>query len=397
MSKKKIQKTERASICLVMIVKNESEVIRRCIESVKDYIDYWVICDTGSTDDTKKIIQETMDEFGIKGELHDREWVDYGVNRTESLNLSKDKGDYRLIIDADDYLDVGDPDKLFTDLTEDSYKIRIKLGEITYFRTQIVRSNQDWKYVGVLHEYLEGPRGIELTEGYVEEAQMIASVSGDTRDIKGQSKYYNDALIFERELVTKPDLEEGLKARYQFYLAQSYRDAQMYDRSIKEYEKRVELGGWPEEVYISLYMIAKMKMALNESDEVVNDAFMKAWEFRPVRLEAPYVLIRYLVSKKRYFYAFTIASMCLRMRPCDDILFVENDIWKWKMTDEYSVLAYYTGNIKEAYVACKSILELPEYETIAQSEKERIRKNFETFEKVYNEHIPNKKSESEEG
>lgn len=391
-----MSKTERASVCLVMIVKNESEVIRRCIESVKDYIDYWVICDTGSTDDTKKIIQETMDEFGIKGELHDSEWVDYGTNRTESLNLSKGKGDYRLIIDADDYMDVGDPDKLFTDLTEDSYKVRIKLGEITYFRTQIVRSNQDWKYVGVLHEYLEGPRGVELTEGYIEEAQMIASVSGDTRDIKGQSKYYNDALIFERELVTKPDLDEGLKARYQFYLAQSYRDAQMYDRSIKEYEKRVELGGWPEEVYISLYMIAKMKMALNQSDEAVNDAFMKAWEFRPVRLEAPYVLIRYLVSKKRYFYAFTIASMCLRMRPCDDILFVENDIWKWKMTDEYSVLAYYTGNIKEAYVACKSILELPEYEDLSSSEKERIGKNFETFEKIYNEHVLNKKKESQE-
>jgi hypothetical protein len=337
-----------------------------------------------------------MDEFGIKGELHDSEWVDYGTNRTESLNLSKGKGDYRLIIDADDYMDVGDPDKLFTDLTEDSYKVRIKLGEITYFRTQIVRSNQDWKYVGVLHEYLEGPRGVELTEGYIEEAQMIASVSGDTRDIKGQSKYYNDALIFERELVTKPDLDEGLKARYQFYLAQSYRDAQMYDRSIKEYEKRVELGGWPEEVYISLYMIAKMKMALNQSDEAVNDAFMKAWEFRPVRLEAPYVLIRYLVSKKRYFYAFTIASMCLRMRPCDDILFVENDIWKWKMTDEYSVLAYYTGNIKEAYVACKSILELPEYEDLSSSEKERIGKNFETFEKIYNEHVLNKKKESQE-
>jgi len=396
MAKKKMSKAERASVCLVMIVKNESEVIRRCIESVKDYIDYWVICDTGSTDDTKKIIQETMDEFGIKGELHDSEWVDYGTNRTESLKLSYGKGDYRLVIDADDYLDVGDPDKLFTDLTEDSYKIRIKLGEITYFRTQLIRSNQEWKYVGVLHEYLEGPKGVELTEGYIEEAQMVASVSGDTRDIKGQSKYYNDALIFERELVTKPDLDEGLKARYQFYLAQSYRDAGMYDRSIKEYEKRVELGGWPEEVYISLYMIAKMKMALNQEDEMINDAFMKAWEFRPVRLEAPYVLIRYLVSKKRYFYAFTIASMCLRMRPCDDILFVENEIWKWKMTDEYSVLAYYTGNIKEAYTAAKSIIEFPEYENLDQSEKERIRKNYETFERVYNEHVLAKNKESAE-
>jgi glycosyltransferase involved in cell wall biosynthesis len=391
-----MSKTERASICLVMIVKNESEVIRRCIESVKDYINYWVICDTGSTDDTKKIIQETMDEFGIKGELHDSEWIDYGTNRTESLKLSFGKGDYRLIIDADDFLDVGDPDKLFTDLTEDSYKIRMKLGEIAYFRTQLIKSNQDWKYVGVLHEYLEGPKGIELTEGYIEEAQMIASVSGDTRDIKGQSKYYNDALIFEKELLTKTDLDEGLKARYQFYLAQSYRDAQMYDRSIKEYEKRVELGGWPEEVYISLYMIAKMKMNSNYSDEEINDAFMKAWEFRPVRLEAPYVLIRYLVSKKRYFYAFTIASMCLRMRPCDDILFVESEVWKWKMTDEYSVLAYYTGNIKEAYTAAKSIMEFPEYEELDTHEKERIKKNFETFEKVYNDQVLEKNKKSEE-
>jgi glycosyltransferase involved in cell wall biosynthesis len=396
MTKKEMSKTERASICLVMIVKNESEVIRRCIESVKDYINYWVICDTGSTDDTKKIIQETMDEFGIKGELHDSEWIDYGTNRTESLKLSFGKGDYRLIIDADDFLDVGDPDKLFTDLTEDSYKIRMKLGEIAYFRTQLIKSNQDWKYVGVLHEYLEGPKGIELTEGYIEEAQMIASVSGDTRDIKGQSKYYNDALIFEKELLTKTDLDEGLKARYQFYLAQSYRDAQMYDRSIKEYEKRVELGGWPEEVYISLYMIAKMKMNSNYSDEEINDAFMKAWEFRPVRLEAPYVLIRYLVSKKRYFYAFTIASMCLRMRPCDDILFVESEVWKWKMTDEYSVLAYYTGNIKEAYTAAKSIMEFPEYEELDTHEKERIKKNFETFEKVYNDQVLEKNKKSEE-
>ena len=56
--KKKIEKNNRSSICLVMIVKNEAEVIKRCIDSVKDHIDYWVICDTGSTDDTKNIIKQ---------------------------------------------------------------------------------------------------------------------------------------------------------------------------------------------------------------------------------------------------------------------------------------------------------------------------------------------------
>ena len=41
-----------------MIVKNESAVIKRCLDSVKEIIDYWVIIDTGSTDDTKEIIQD---------------------------------------------------------------------------------------------------------------------------------------------------------------------------------------------------------------------------------------------------------------------------------------------------------------------------------------------------
>ena len=117
------KKSNKASICLVMIVKNESAVIKRCIDSVKDYIDYWVICDTGSTDGTQQIIEDTMKEYGISGELHNTEWKDYGRNRTESMQLSFGKSDYRLVIDADDYLEVEDPSKIFTDLTQDAYKV----------------------------------------------------------------------------------------------------------------------------------------------------------------------------------------------------------------------------------------------------------------------------------
>ena len=42
-------------ICLNMIVKNESKVITRLLESVSPIIDTYCICDTGSTDDTKEI------------------------------------------------------------------------------------------------------------------------------------------------------------------------------------------------------------------------------------------------------------------------------------------------------------------------------------------------------
>jgi glycosyltransferase involved in cell wall biosynthesis len=376
---------KKPSICLVMIVKDESKVIKRCIDSVKDHIDYWVICDTGSTDGTQQIIKDLMGEYKIEGELHEREWKDYGTNRTESLELSKGKCDYRLIIDADDFLEVNEGAKPFENLVEDSYKILIKLGSISYFRTQFIKSDQDWKYIGVLHEYLEGPKEEQLTEGFIEGSLMIASVSGDKREgSNGKNKYHNDALTFEKELAKSGDeLNNDLRSRYQFYLGQSYRDAEMFDRSIEAYQKRADMGGWVEEVYISLYMIAKIKNAMNKPEEEIVNAYLKAWEYRPVRLEAAYNLIRYLVSKKRYFLGLTIAGMCMRMHPCEDILFVESDIWSWKMSDEYSVLAYYTGNIKEAYYSCRGIVEAPVFNQITGEEKERILKNYEIFENVF--------------
>jgi len=48
--------SKKPTVCLNMIVKNESEVITRCLKSVLPLIDYWVISDTGSTDGTQKII-----------------------------------------------------------------------------------------------------------------------------------------------------------------------------------------------------------------------------------------------------------------------------------------------------------------------------------------------------
>ncbi|MCC6127879.1 MAG: glycosyl transferase family 2, partial [Chlamydiae bacterium] len=58
------------TICLNMIVKNESAVIRRSLGSIKHKIDYWVIVDTGSSDDTKEIICEYLKD--IPGELHEK-------------------------------------------------------------------------------------------------------------------------------------------------------------------------------------------------------------------------------------------------------------------------------------------------------------------------------------
>src|SRR6266567_5123663 len=108
------------SLCLVMIVKNEAEVIQRCLASVKPFIQHWVICDTGSTDRTREVVREAL--AGISGSLHDVPWRNFGWNRTQALELARGKADYHLLLDADMTLNVSGDFR--ASLTDGAYLIR---------------------------------------------------------------------------------------------------------------------------------------------------------------------------------------------------------------------------------------------------------------------------------
>lgn len=390
---------EKKRIVLNMIVKDEIRVIERCLDSVAPYIDSWVIVDTGSTDGTQEKILDLMkNKYGIEGELHERPWKDYGTNRSEAIELAQGKGDYLLVIDADDVLSVKG-ESPFANLEKDAYKVRINLNEISYYRTQIFKCEPGWKYKGVLHEYLAHPEG--ATEDHLETVEMVASVSGDTREIKGKDKYYSDALIFEKAILTmKKEDDPDLFSRYFFYLAQSYRDAGMMDRAIQAYTKRVELGGWEEEVYISLYMIAKMKHVQGYPEHEVIDAYMKAWEFRPIRIESVYNLIRFLISKERFLYAYSLCSAAMKVGPCQDILFLEEDIWKWRLVNDYNILNFQVGAYKEALDSCQKLIDSPYFAEIPEEDQKGILSNLalykETLESRGKPQEPQNSSENKE-
>src|SRR5262245_23912269 len=87
------------TLCLCMMVCDESRVVGRSLRSVRAIIDYWVICDNGSADSTIVEILNTLS--GIPGQLHRTAWVNFGHNRTRAIQLAKGKADYILIMDAD--------------------------------------------------------------------------------------------------------------------------------------------------------------------------------------------------------------------------------------------------------------------------------------------------------
>ena len=140
------------TVCLNMIVKDEHQVILRCLASVKTFIDYWVIVDTGSTDGTQELIRNFMKD--IPGELFERPWVNFAHNRNEALILAQGKDDYLLIIDADEKIVEIEPLNK-SEWDKDCYLLEAQNTDGTaFYRPNFIRNNSTWRWTDVIHEYL---------------------------------------------------------------------------------------------------------------------------------------------------------------------------------------------------------------------------------------------------
>src|SRR6266446_6387985 len=163
----------RRTVCLNMIVKDEAHVIRRCLDSVRRFVDHWVIVDTGSTDDTQGIIRFALAD--IPGELHERPWRDFGHNRTEAFALACGQGDYLLFIDADETLRA--PEGFaWPDLVHDAYYLHVEYGGTIYSRGALVSTRLDWRWTGVIHEYLASTPVAQFTQ--LEWPRIVVSHDG---------------------------------------------------------------------------------------------------------------------------------------------------------------------------------------------------------------------------
>lgn len=339
---------ERSTICLNMIVKNETKVIKRCLESVKPLIDYWVIVDTGSTDGTQQMIKEFMKD--IPGELIERKWVDFAYNRNEALSLAKGKSDYIFFIDADDKLAIATDFKK-QKLDKEGYYVNIKYSGMSYDRIQLIKSDAKWKWEGVVHEVLVSPTF--FSSEFLKGVNMVIVGGGDrSHDPK---KFKKDAKLLEKALIKDPNC-----ARYRFYLAQSYKDAGMHKHAIKNYEKRVEMGGWDQEVFWSLYEIGLLQETLHMPEELVCKSYTKAFNYRPTRVEPLYRLCHYYRLKENYLMGYLVSSYGLNVKPSSDSLFVESWIYEYGLLLEHSICAYWIGRYEESYNGCVQLLSNPE-------------------------------------
>jgi glycosyltransferase involved in cell wall biosynthesis len=359
------------TIGLCMIVKNEASVIERCLRSVRPLVDYAVIEDTGSTDDTQRVISNYLAEEGLPGEIFEEPWQDFAWNRSLALERLRQQPaiDYALIMDADDVVVLAedfDPQRLRSSLNQDIYHVQLHRGTARYWRPQVVSNRKHFRYRGVLHEFIEGPPEGSTT-GTLRDFHVICGVEGHRS--QNPHKYKEDAALLERILETEK--EPFLIARYTFYMAQSLRDAGEQTKALDTYLRRAELGFWIEEVFISLYNVAGLRERLGYPDTEVIGSYLAAHEVCPHRAEALHGAMRFCRIKNKFQQGYEIGTRAITLSEPSG-LFVEPWVYRYGLWDEFSILAYWTDHFAESAEAADRALACPE---LPEGERERVRSN----------------------
>lgn len=352
---------DRPTICLNMIVKNESAIIERCLASTLGVIDCYVICDTGSSDDTVNIITSFFERHGIPGEIVHTTFRDFSQARNEALVAAQNSAlefDFILLTDADMELQVRSPDWV-SELTGPAHIIVQKThAGLEYPNLRMVHKNLPCRYVGVTHEYvdLQGANASAIS-GLV----FIDHAMGSNR----VEKFERDVRLLKEGLEAEPD-----NYRYVFYLANTYFDSGNYPEAIEWYEKRTAMGGYLEEVYISKYRIARAYMAMGEEAKFIKQ-MLDTFDEYPWRAEPLHAVAQHALNKSQHHLAFGFASMGMQVPKPMYALFVEGEVYDWRLPDIASVALYWLNRPAEALALSFRIIDI-----VPSDQRERIASNI---------------------
>ena len=350
--------TNFPKICLNMIVKNESKIIDRLLDSVIHLIDSYVICDTGSTDATIEIIRDYFSKTDITGKIVETPFFNFGETRTYALKqcISQENADYLLLLDADMKIVISsdfDPSVFKQTLTNDSYYITQGNEQLQYKNIRIIKNDGSFYYTGVTHEYISSPR--QLSKGHIPIDSIYINDIGDGGS--KLDKFQRDIRLLTNGLKTEPDNQ-----RYVFYLANSYKDSGNYEKAIEYYKKRIDLKGWEQEIWCSHYYKGKCYAKLNDNANAIS-SWLDGFQYFPCRIETLYQIIHYYRNNSQHrlaYHFYDIAKTYKTDLFHSDALFLEKDIYDYKLDYELTIVGFYVKlNKLDMSNHCVDVLNFP--------------------------------------
>ncbi|MBU5211736.1 glycosyltransferase [Bacillus sp. Gen3] len=327
------------TISLCMIVKNEEDVLARCLDSVKDIVDEINIVDTGSTDRTVEIAKKYTDRvFFFK-------WTgNFADARNESFKYATK--DYIFFVDADDVLLEEDQLKLIElkkslDPSVDSVSMFYDAGTdeygnvtLRYRRNRLIKRERNFQWQGDCHNYLEVYGNIVNSDISITHKKIHHSTGRNLN-------------IYQAKI----DKGDIFSARDYFYYGNELKENGHYERAIESYNKNLELkSGWIEDKVYACINKADCYRFLGDTDNELKSLFQSFEYSKTPRSEACSRIGYNFQRKREYIPAIFWYEIATKSKPdSNQWSFTYPAYYTWYPHLQMCVCYYNLGDFQKSY------------------------------------------------
>lgn len=330
------------SICLSMIVKNESKTILKLLNSCYHLLDSYCICDTGSSDNTKEIIIDFFEKKNISGIIFTDSFYNFGYNRNVTYQRSKNMGDYLLLLDADMILTDNGFNK--EELTQDVYLIDEDV--------RLINTRCSVEVKGPVYEYYDIKK--PYTQDNINSLKILNT---------GKPNYQRNIILLNNSLKVDPNNPRNI-----FYLANCYKNIGDIENAKKWYQRKLQEKGWNQEVFMTYYNLCEI---FRTNLPLLKKYAIEGYQMRLDRIETLYLYFEVLMENQMYEDAYQFAKH-IKINKNIEGLFIQQDIYEWKMNYLLSMLYYYVGEYQKGFslsieLLRENILPEDEYNTVLEN------------------------------
>lgn len=278
-----------ARISLCLIVKNEEDVLARCLDSIKGIVDEIVIVDTGSTDSTVEIAKRFTDK------IYYFKWInDFSAAR--NFSFSKATMEFVMWMDADDILSDEDARGLMElkhQLNSDVDIVMMKYNvafdnqgnpSMTYYRERILSTSKNYQWVSPIHEVI------------VPSGNVIYSDIAITHKKEHTGDADRNLKIFQ-EMINK---NMPFDPRQKFYYARELYYHALYNQAVEEFTAFLDAGdGWIENNVSACLDLANCFIRLDQPNKALQ-ALFRSFQFDVPRPEICCEIGKYFLNLLEY-------------------------------------------------------------------------------------------------